>query len=526
MKRILIALLIMFSVTASYAQTEKPFSKKETKEFVAQLKELLSVGDYETAIKTYQSSASRVVVKNIAKADREWWETTIAELDNKEQLFNSSQAAVSEAKRLYSTQEYWKCNEALNNMSLNRDCARLETLRQYNDLSGKLKAKLPTLQMVDSKMPEVVELYNRKDVEQLFIVFFNGVVREVEETGGDIKSYVDIKYLPIVKAIFDEYGSLYDKYYDTYAETVYEPQNKINSLRRIKEMGHNEAKDCLAFFESLEKKIKKVTDFPAQEYPILAGHHTFLLDYASKSIEAANKRIKETNPIDAIFKGGNVTLNQIKGDCSKVDSKLKSILSADVLEYYNKGFSTDLQRDLYKDSDEYKQRSAELQHLKKQALNTVYYSSIQDNIGSYSVENAGFFIEIGSNKGVHHLFGNWDVEVHHPNEIEGVVHESLSVASFTNKLVSLAYRNGDKSYIYKVLVPVPKNIAAQIENKDCELVICFIPAGVKTYRCMGAEFNGDRAYDVFYADTTCPYSKKVRMFLFSKNGELLFDKVL
>ena len=58
MKRILIALLIMFSVTASYAQTEKPFSKKETKEFVAQLKELLSVGDYETAIKTYQSSAS------------------------------------------------------------------------------------------------------------------------------------------------------------------------------------------------------------------------------------------------------------------------------------------------------------------------------------------------------------------------------------------------------------------------------------------------------------------------------------
>ena len=491
MKRILIALLIMFSVTASYAQTEKPFSKKETKEFVAQLKELLSVGDYETAIKTYQSSASRVVVKNIAKADREWWETTIAELDNKEQLFNSSQAAVSEAKRLYSTQEYWKCNEALNNMSLNRDCARLENLRQYNDLSGKLKAKLPTLQMVDSKMPEVVELYNRKDVEQLFIVFFNGVVREVEETGGDIKSYVDIKYLPIVKAIFDEYGSLYDKYYDTYAETVYEPQNKINSLRRIKEMGHNEAKDCLAFFESLEKKIKKVTDFPAQEYPILAGHHTFLLDYASKSIEAANKRIKETNPVDAIFKGGNVTLNQIKGDCSKVDSKLKSILSADVLEYYNKGFSTD-----------------------------------QDNLGSYSVENAGFFIEIGSNKGVHHLFGNWDVEVHHPNEIEGVVHESLSVASFTNKLVSLAYRNGDKSYIYKVLVPVPKNIAAQIENKDCELVICFIPAGVKTYRCMGAEFNGDRAYDVFYADTTCPYSKKVRMFLFSKNGELLFDKVL
>lgn len=129
-------------------------------------------------------------------------------------------------------------------------------------------------------------------------------------------------------------------------------------------------------------------------------------------------------------------------------------------------------------------------------------------------------------RGVHHLFGNWDVEVHHSNEIEGVVHESLSVASFTNKLVSLAYRNGDKSYIYKVLVPVPKDIAVQIENKECELIICFIPAGVKTYRCMGAEFAGDRTYDVFYADTTCPYSKKVRMFLFSKNGELLFDKII
>lgn len=526
MKKIFVALLFLFSVTASYAQTEKPLSKKETKEFVAQLKELVSLGDYETAIKTYKSSESRITSKNIAKADRDWWENTIVELDSKNQLFNSSQATVSEAQRLYSNQEYWKCNETLNNLSLNRDCARMETIRQYNDLLGKMQAKLPTLQMVDSRMPEIVELYNKKDVEQLFMVFFNGIKLEVEEKGEDIKDYVDVKYLPVVKAIIGEYNSLYDKYYDTYTKTVYEPKNKINSFRRIKEMGHNEAKECLTFFNTLEAEIKKVTDFPAQEFPILAGHHTFLLDYASKSIAAANERIKETNPVDAIFKGGNVTLNQIKGDCSKVSSNLKSILSSDVLEYYKKWFSTDLQRDLYKESDEYKQRYAELQQIKKQALNTVYYSSIQGNIGDYSIENGGFFMEIGSNKGVHHLFGNWDVEVHHSNEIEGVVHESLSVASFTNKLVSLAYRNGDKSYIYKVLVPVPKNIAVQIENKECELIICFIPAGVKTYRCMGAEFAGDRTYDVFYADTTCPYSKKVRMFLFSKNGELLFDKII
>ena len=526
MKRVLLALFVLLSVTFSFAQTQ-PLSKKETKEFIAQLKELVTIGDFETALKVYQGSVRQIDIKNIAKGDRDWWETTKADLDQKDRSFKSSQAAVEEAKKLYLNQEYWRCNEALNNLSLSRACARLETLRQFNDIKTKIQGKLSVLETVDSKMPEVIDFYNKKDLEQLFLVFFNGMKAKIEQNGESIKGYIDPKYLPSVDSIINEYGSLYNQYATTFIQTVSNPLDRIEAFpKKIKEMGYNEAKDCLAFFQSVVATINKSSDFPADKYPILAGKQNDLLKYSSDVIAAVNDRLITTNPINSYFKGGRVTLQQIKADCSKADSDLKSILSLDVLKYYHKRFSSDLQRELYKESDEYKAYYSELQQMKKQALNTVYYSSLQVNTGNYSVEDGCYFIEIGSNKGVHHLFGDWDVEVHHPNEIEGVVHESLSIARATNRLASMAYRNGNQFYYYHIQLPVSKENALQLERKECELIVCFVPSGMKTYRCMGAEYDGNGAYDIFYADTTCPFSTKVRLLLFSKSGDLLFDKII
>lgn len=116
--------------------------------------------------------------------------------------------------------------------------------------------------------------------------------------------------------------------------------------------------------------------------------------------------------------------------------------------------------------------------------------------------------------------------VSHPNEFGGVVHESLTVASFTNNWIVAGYRNGDKYYNYRLRLPVSKSVAANLEKKDCQMVVCFVPAGVKTYRCMGADYDGRGSYDIFYANKTCPYSVKCRVLLFSKSGELLIDKII
>ena len=526
MKRIILTLLVLLSVASAFAQSSKPLSKKDTKEFVAQIKDLVSVGDYETAIHLYQDNADQIVDKNIAKADRSWWESTRAELDRTNELYNGNDEAVRSAKRLFSNQEYWKCNEALNALELNRNNARLETLRQYNDLVSQMEKKQSILKDVEHEIPGIIDLYDTKQIEQLFLTFFNGIKVVAEQDGGSIKGYVSPDYLPKLNAILNEYGPLYKKYYDTYMETYADPLEKNNSFPKIKEMGHNQAKDCLVFFKSLEALINKGSEFPADEYPYLAGKQKEVLDYIAQVIPHLENRISETNPVNSYFKGGVLTLRQIKEDCAKVDGSLESILALDVNAYYHKSFSTALQAENYKESAEYKNNLRELQQLRKQALNTVYYSIKDVNTGEYSLEHGCFFIEIGSNKGVQPLFPGMKPSVSHSNEIEGVVHESLTVASFTNNWVVAGYRNGDKYYNYRLKLPVAKSVAANLEKKECQLVVCFVPAGVKTYRCMGADYDGRGSYDIFYANKTCPYSVKCRVLLFSKSGELLVDKII
>lgn len=526
MKRILLVGLLLLSVTFAFAQSPKPLSKKETKEFVAQVKELVTVGDYETAIKVYQENADLIVDKNIAKVDREWWDSTKSDLERTNELFNNNDDAVKAAKRLFSNQEFWKCSEAISALKLDRNNARLETIHQYNDLVSKMEGKQSILKEVEHEMPGVIELYNKKDVEQLFLTFFNGIKLVAEEDGGSIKGYVNPEYLPQLNSILSEYGPLYKKYYDTYMETYANPLEKNNSFPKVKDMGHNEAKDCLAFFKSLEALIKKGNDFPAAEFPFLAGKQQEVLDYTAHAIPALEKRINETNPVNTYFKGGTLTLKQIKEDCAKVDESLGNILALDVNSYYHKHFSTALQAENYKESTEYKNNLREFQELRKQALNTVFYSIKDVNTGEYSLEHGCFFIEIGSNKGVQPLFPGMKPSVSHSNEIEGVVHESLTVASFTNNWVVAGYRNGDKYYNYRLKLPVSKSVAANLEKKDCQMVVCFVPAGVKTYKCMGADYDGRGSYDIFYANKTCPYSVKCRILLFSKSGELLVDKII
>lgn len=517
---------MLLSVTSAFAQSDKPLSKMDTKDFITQVKELVSVGDIETAIDVYLEKVELIVDKNVAKGDRVWWESTKADLERTNNLFNSNDDAVKAAKRLFSNQEYWKCNEALSALKLDRNNARLKTIRQYNDLVSKMEGKQSILKEVEHVMPGVIELYEKKDIEQLFLTFFNGIKLVAEEDGSRIKGYVSPEYLPKLNAVLSEYGPLYKKYYDTYMETYAEPLEKNNSFPKVKDMGHNEAKDCLVFFKSLETLIKKGNDFPAAEFPFLAGKQQEVLGYISQAIPALEKRINETNPVNTYFKGGTMTLKQIREDCTKVEPSLESILALDVNAYYNKSFSTALQAENYKESSEYKDNLRKLQQLRKQVLNTVYYSIKDVNTGEYSLEHGCFFIEIGSNKGVQPLFPGMKPSVSHPNEFGGVVHESLTVASFTNNWIVAGYRNGDKYYNYRLRLPVSKSVAANLEKKDCQMVVCFVPAGVKTYRCMGADYDGRGSYDIFYANKTCPYSVKCRVLLFSKSGELLIDKII
>lgn len=527
MKRLFFALIaLVFAVGMADAQTIKPLSKRETKEFITKIQHLMSVGKYEAAINDYQSEASRIVPKNIAKSDRAWWENLVTELEHKTNLFNRNDSIMAVSTKLYAAQKYWDCNESLKNLNLNSDCAKAKTIKEYNSLSDNMKSHQSTLEAVNNKMPEIVEIYSKKDIEQLFLTFFRGVKLDAENSGGDIKNYVDREYLSTVTAIIDEFSSQFEKYNNAYSRIYTKSVKKINSLPSIKNMGHNEAKQSLNFFKSLEASIKQENRFYNANYPHFSKQLDQLLAVTLKAIPALYRRIQDTNPINTYLSSNIVNIQQIKTDYAKIDEDLTNILALDVVSYFDKKFSSELQAELYKETTEYKTNYDTLKKLKSQVLNTVYYSSIQVNTGEYSLEKGCFFLKIGTNKGTMPYLPGMQPKVSHSNEIDGVVHESLTISSFINKWISAGYINGDKFYTYCIALQVPKSKAVELENIDCELVISFVPAGLKTYRCMGADYDGRSGYDIFYANKTAPFSSKCRLLLFDKSGNLLVDKIL
>lgn len=507
MKRILISLMVLLSVSFAYAQTDKPLSKKDTKEFISQMKELVSVGDEETAIRLYRENESKIDVKNIAKGDREWWESTKAALNTKEQLFNDNQAAVDAAKRLYLNQEYWKCNEVISGLILDRSCAWMTTIRQLNDLSSKMQEKQSVLQTVDSKIPEIVNLYNQKDVEQLFWVFFNELKLNVEKNGGSLKGYVSPQYLPTINAIIDEYEALYKQYCKVFSYTVTEPTTSITSIVVRKDMGRNNAEQMIEQFQDLAKRIEQSTEFKTADFPILAQQQAMVKDAIGEIIDALKNVLAETDPIKVIMGGGAVTLSQIKADCRLVDEDFVAMLKMDVGGFYHKRLMTELQVQMYKESDEYKEQYKELQELRKKALNSVYYSTMSVNTGSYSLKDGAFNLEVGGNMA--------SLELVTPLKlIDKVVHESLPIISVD--------RLGTNTILdYKLKLPVPKEVAANYEYTKCDLVFCFIPAGVKMFNCTGFSYGAGR----MTGKKEYPYSVKCRVFLFTKDGKLIADKI-
>lgn len=527
MKRILFTCICIILFLPSFSQTKQQLSKKETKEIVERVKDLVAENDYESAISVYQLNKELISVKNITRSDRDWWVNMGVEFDKKVKQYDNSEAQVNAAEKLFSNQEYWKCNEMLKGLKLDRSCAREETLKQYDSVLGKIESVKSILDDVNSKLLVVIDLYNTKNVEQMYLVFFDGIKKEVEKSGGSILGYVSQEYLPKVKAIISEYEAGFVQYYECCLSQIAKANKRISKMPSISEIGHKKAYDNLVYFKSLESYMKRVAkDYPSESYPYFSLQKQKILDYASKSIPLLNKRYKETDPVNVVFKGGKMSLDQIKDDCSPMDQKLRSILALDVMSYYNKRFSTVLQASVFKESSEYKELYSDLQKKRGQVQNTVYYSIMNVNTGPYDLDEGCFYLRIGSNKGTQSLFPGMSATVHHSNQVDGVVHESLPVFPFTNRLIAAAYRNGSMYYDYYVKVPVPKSVAINMEKIDCDLVICFLPAGVKTYRCMGADFDGRGTYDIFYADKEYPFSRKCRMMLFSRDGRLMVDKIL
>lgn len=516
MKRLILALCILISAS-SFAQTADVLSKKEIKAFIAELKGLLSDGQYQKALEALSKTSPKIEEKSVPKSELGWWQATKDELANKEAEFKSNDNLVRKGCSFYYKDEYWQANETTKSLNLDNTCAFKETIDNLAALRRWLSSKIDQMDTVNGYMPKCVEAYKNGRYEETFALL------QIDNVEG----YMSPENLKTYKEMLPNLERDYDRWMDSWNSIVSE--SELYLKRDVSTMAYKEAREYYSFANKCLKRIEASSlYFPESRYPIMAKGMKDTQSRLSLALPPLKERMNETDPKKIIMGGHNVSRSQIEANCIDDNFDISSVLDLNVKAYYGLRFDSALKEDIYKHSDEYKEQLSELQETKDNLLNSVLVHKHELKLDSFSLENNSFNIFIGSNQGTYIEYLNY-VEAYPPQTVghdkgKKVVHESLPVVYMMDKWITAGYKNGDKYRRYCLAIPVNKEIAVYYEKTYATLIICYMISGVKTYPVTGLEYD-NYSYYIFNAEMKLPYSKKCRVLLYANDGTLLFDKV-
>ena len=128
------------------------------------------------------------------------------------------------------------------------------------------------------------------------------------------------------------------------------------------------------------------------------------------------------------------TLQEVIGGMEQADEKVDAIYDLDVFSYFDFGDDypeTDLKKEVYRKTPEYKERLSELQKKKAQLVNTNYYVKLDEprpfEWNDYDVKRRGFDIALAEN------WGEGTMDARAPKSISGFLFPPLPTKNYPQK---------------------------------------------------------------------------------------------
>lgn len=190
---------------------------------------------------------------------------------------------------------------------------------------------------------------------------------------------------------------------------------------------------------------------------------------------------------------------------------LKSSLDLDVFEYYSLDdkYSTDLQKDNFKRTPEYKDKLSELSEIRRSSLNTPLYielNNVEDfEISDYNLKEGGFYLRTG-------------IKLIPPEfAIYNKYYELQPLPAKTS--ISAYYHpsiNRQKLYDRFFFLPISRDVAPEIEQhkEQIRCIVFFVPQGINK------KDNGFFGYDYFAS------SDAIRLIVINQEtSKVYFDKL-
>jgi len=207
----------------------------------------------------------------------------------------------------------------------------------------------------------------------------------------------------------------------------------------------------------------------------------------------------------------------LKEDSFSLPTPFESAYNLNVIDYFEMSgkYHSELQKEVFKQTAQYKTLLDSLKKIKANYLNSVYYATGYAEIGDYDLQKKGFLMKLGE------VLPYQCSSFFLPKVYNQVEFKQLPIQKKYN-----LQSNSDNSYTEYLFIPMDAPTALEMENNDsviCDLWVCEIK-GIYTAQYNDADFIKDNHGEICKADVV--KGGNLRILIYNKStGTIYYDKL-
>lgn len=499
----------------SYSQETVILKKKEVQIKLDNISKLVDEKKYENAFDIFYSQSEVITSENVSKKSRDNYESIKTILKDKREEFNANQEIVDKFQKKYKRNEYCSGFEVLD-VSLNSEIAYKKSISTLNKIQKSYSRFKEDCSNNKSNVENWVKKFDNNEYESMFEIL-------------DISYTQKYFYYPEDKDKLEDLQNKINPFYKEYSEYSFSKLTSPLSVVKSIDYEKLEYDQCLILIKDLkdaQKLAKEEILILTWTHPILDKDYMNFEESISIEIDKLEKWESDNRPLtnvqisNHVFTKAPIDLNFISNNISEATYEIYSIYNLDVFRYFNLyDYNSDLEKAVYKSSEEYKRQLKELKLKKNDLLRTTYFIHEEELFDSdYDIKKKGFYILIRSNYG----FGT--VSAQAPKSF-GSPSSSFQLKTLPSKNIPLSYEIFGKGIMdEKLFLQMAPEIGLKIERnkKDVDVYFLFVPKGKETVKYQ----HNNMSHGWFEMTEEVITINRVRIIVINKVDEsVYFDKI-
>jgi len=513
MKVILITGVLTFFLALNLSG-QQILKKKDIQSRLDQISLEINQNNFEEALNLFFNKEEIILEENIPKKELARFQKISETLSEKKNVFDYNQKVVIDFKALVDDNEFCKSIKLLD-LKLTESNSYNSTRDTYNTLISIANEAKTKCEQNSKDINTWTKLYSDQEFERLYNLLGFSSIDKKYFFGEDL-----IKLNEIISNLLPKY-----EIYKVVKENIItKPDRIINSIDYTT-LSYEQAVIRKRELENLEENSKVEIEKILGENPVLLNEYAKAKQFLSSGISRLNKFINLNRPLSSpevteiAFSSNPISLEFIENRCLKAHKNIYSIYDLNVFSFYNlRDYDTDLQKEIFKNTAEYKGYLSELKEMRNNLIKTTYFQEAKGLFNSvdYDVKKRGFDLIINQNWGVTGTFGAIP-----PKSISiDVSNTIIQLKSLpTREVVDDVFGGGIKNEI--LFIQLEPEIGLEIEKNrnDISVYYLFIPNGKETVKF---KYYTDGWWDITNDFIT---SSKVKVIVANKiSGKIYFNK--